>query len=62
MIRQVDDNWLEGKKGDKIGIFPTSFVKVRHISPLHFPVFVKMWYVSRIISQIFFVKVCFHDI
>ena len=32
VIRQVDDNWLEGKKGDKIGIFPTSFVKVRYIS------------------------------
>ena len=29
VIRQVDDNWLEGKKGDKIGIFPVSFVKVR---------------------------------
>ena len=28
VIRQVDDNWLEGKKGDKIGIFPISFVKV----------------------------------
>ena len=29
VIRQVDDNWLEGKKGDKIGIFPVSFVKVQ---------------------------------
>ena len=29
VIRQVDENWLEGKKGDRIGIFPISFVKVR---------------------------------
>ena len=28
MIRKVDDNWLEGKKGDRIGIFPLSFVQV----------------------------------
>lgn len=28
VIRKVDDNWLEGKKGDKIGIFPMSFVEL----------------------------------
>ena len=28
VIRKVDENWLEGKKGDKIGIFPTTFVEV----------------------------------
>lgn len=28
MIRRVDDNWVEGQKGDKIGIFPISFVEV----------------------------------
>ena len=24
-----DENWVEGKKGDKIGIFPLSFVEVK---------------------------------
>ncbi|CAG5123813.1 unnamed protein product, partial [Candidula unifasciata] len=28
VIRRVDDNWLEGRKGDKIGIFPLTFVKL----------------------------------
>ncbi|XP_071951509.1 uncharacterized protein [Antedon mediterranea] len=28
VIRRVDDNWVEGKKGDKIGIFPISFVEM----------------------------------
>ncbi|KAL3878305.1 hypothetical protein ACJMK2_030668 [Sinanodonta woodiana] len=28
VIRRVDDNWLEGKKGDRIGIFPISFVEL----------------------------------
>lgn len=28
VIRKVDENWLEGKKGDKIGIFPRTFVQV----------------------------------
>lgn len=28
VIRRVDDNWVEGQKGDKIGIFPISFVEV----------------------------------
>ena len=28
VIRRVDDNWLEVKKGDKIGILPISFVEV----------------------------------
>ncbi|KAJ8028177.1 E3 ubiquitin-protein ligase SH3RF1 [Holothuria leucospilota] len=27
VIRRVDDNWVEGQKGDKIGIFPISFVQ-----------------------------------
>ncbi|PIK61210.1 putative E3 ubiquitin-protein ligase SH3RF1 isoform X4 [Apostichopus japonicus] len=27
VIRRVDDNWVEGQKGDKIGIFPISFVE-----------------------------------
>ncbi|KAL5011887.1 hypothetical protein ScPMuIL_010438 [Solemya velum] len=28
VIRRVDDNWIEGKKGEKIGIFPLSFVEL----------------------------------
>lgn len=28
VIRRVDDNWIEGKLGDNIGIFPKSFVEV----------------------------------
>ncbi|XP_052794899.1 E3 ubiquitin-protein ligase SH3RF3-like isoform X2 [Mya arenaria] len=28
VIRKVDENWLEGKKGDRIGIFPLSFVQL----------------------------------
>ena len=28
VIRRVDDNWVEGKRGDRIGIFPISFVDV----------------------------------
>lgn len=28
LIRKVDDNWLEGRRGDKIGIFPLSFVEL----------------------------------
>ncbi|KAK3575942.1 hypothetical protein CHS0354_001145 [Potamilus streckersoni] len=28
VIRRVDDNWLEGKKGERIGIFPISFVEL----------------------------------
>ncbi|KAK3100537.1 hypothetical protein FSP39_021488 [Pinctada imbricata] len=28
VIKRVDDNWLEGKKGDKFGIFPISFVEL----------------------------------
>ena len=28
VIRRVDDNWAEGKLGEKIGIFPISFVEV----------------------------------
>ncbi|XP_078086860.1 E3 ubiquitin-protein ligase SH3RF1-like isoform X2 [Mustelus asterias] len=28
MIRRVDENWAEGKLGDKVGIFPISFVEM----------------------------------
>ncbi|XP_067663035.1 E3 ubiquitin-protein ligase SH3RF1-like [Haliotis asinina] len=28
VIRRVDENWIEGRKGDKIGIFPVTFVKL----------------------------------
>lgn len=28
VIKRVDSNWIEGKKGEKIGIFPISFVEV----------------------------------
>lgn len=28
VIRRVDDNWAEGKLGDRIGIFPISFVEM----------------------------------
>jgi E3 ubiquitin-protein ligase SH3RF len=28
VIRRVDDNWAEGRLGDKIGIFPIAFVEV----------------------------------
>lgn len=28
ILKKVDDNWLEGKKGEKIGIFPISFVEM----------------------------------
>ncbi|XP_005112175.1 E3 ubiquitin-protein ligase SH3RF1-like [Aplysia californica] len=28
VIRRVDENWLEGRKGDKIGIFPLTFVEL----------------------------------
>ncbi|XP_072171012.1 E3 ubiquitin-protein ligase SH3RF1-like [Diadema setosum] len=28
VIRRVDENWIEGQKGDKIGIFPLSFVEL----------------------------------
>ncbi|XP_062576332.1 E3 ubiquitin-protein ligase SH3RF3-like isoform X2 [Saccostrea cucullata] len=28
VIKRVDSNWIEGKKGDKIGIFPISFVEL----------------------------------
>lgn len=29
VIRRVDENWAEGMLGDKIGIFPISYVEVR---------------------------------
>ncbi|XP_020375651.2 E3 ubiquitin-protein ligase SH3RF2-like isoform X2 [Rhincodon typus] len=28
VIRRVDENWVEGKLGDKVGIFPISFVEM----------------------------------
>ncbi|RUS82463.1 hypothetical protein EGW08_009769 [Elysia chlorotica] len=28
VIRRVDENWIEGRKGDKIGIFPLVFVEL----------------------------------
>lgn len=31
VIRRVDQNWAEGMLGDKIGIFPISYVEVRNI-------------------------------
>ena len=30
VIRQVDENWCEGKLGGKLGIFPITFVEVRN--------------------------------
>lgn len=31
VIRRVDENWAEGMLGDKIGIFPISYVEVRKL-------------------------------
>lgn len=31
VIRRVDQNWAEGMLGDKIGIFPISYVEVRNV-------------------------------
>lgn len=31
VIRRVDENWAEGMLGDKIGIFPISYVEVSKI-------------------------------
>ena len=28
VIRRIDDNWAEGMLGDKVGIFPISFVEM----------------------------------
>jgi hypothetical protein len=28
LIRRVDDHWLEGRRGDKQGIFPASYVEI----------------------------------
>lgn len=30
VIRRVDENWAEGMLGDKIGIFPISYVEVSY--------------------------------
>lgn len=34
VIKRVDENWGEGKLGDKVGIFPLQFTEVRqfHLS------------------------------
>ena len=34
VIRRVDENWAEGMLGDKIGIFPISYVEVRKHSTI----------------------------
>lgn len=34
VIRRVDENWAEGMLGDKIGIFPISYVEVRRLTGL----------------------------
>lgn len=34
VIRRVDENWAEGMLGDKIGIFPISYVEVRKTKEL----------------------------
>lgn len=31
VISRVDENWAEGKIGDKVGIFPILFVEVRSL-------------------------------
>ncbi|CAL1528326.1 unnamed protein product [Lymnaea stagnalis] len=35
VIRRVDENWLEGRKGDKIGIFPVTFVELNDAARIH---------------------------
>lgn len=35
VIRRVDENWAEGMLGDKIGIFPISYVEVRRLTGLY---------------------------
>ncbi len=39
VIRRVDENWTEGMLGDKIGIFPISYVEVSHISAFKLSLF-----------------------
>ncbi|KAK6975386.1 SH3 domain-containing RING finger protein 3 [Biomphalaria glabrata] len=34
VIRRVDENWLEGRKGDRIGIFPITFVELNDAARL----------------------------
>lgn len=33
LLRRIDENWLEGKLEDKVGIFPASYVKIQLGSP-----------------------------
>ena len=32
VIRRVDENWAEGKLGDRIGIFPLAFVELNSVA------------------------------
>jgi hypothetical protein len=32
VIRRVDENWAEGKLGDRIGIFPLAFVEMNQVA------------------------------
>lgn len=50
VIRRVDENWAEGMLGDKIGIFPISYVEVSNI-PLVMDTFT--WF-PRISSEMIF--------
>ncbi|KAK7097516.1 E3 ubiquitin-protein ligase SH3RF3-like [Littorina saxatilis] len=34
VIRKVDTNWIEGRKGDKIGILPLAFVELNHAAKM----------------------------
>ena len=54
VIRKVDENWLEGKKGDKIGIFPTTFVEVS-LTAIYFVGLKHSWhYLALMILTYFF--------
>jgi len=33
LLRRIDENWLEGKLGNKVGIFPASHVRIEVGSP-----------------------------
>lgn len=32
VIRRVDENWAEGKLGERIGIFPLAFVEMNSVA------------------------------
>lgn len=32
VIRRVDENWVEGRKGDRVGIFPIAFVQMNDVA------------------------------